>query len=142
MTVAGENLLGVFEERQRSFVARSRPNGAVQPRHGFGVVIEHVGLRIEHDSQRLFQTLKIGDEDFDATIRRQFANLADGFGKNTGTADIVIVAVHARHDGVFQSESGDSLGDALGLIPIDRLADGPWARRKIRSAGCRCRPAA
>ena len=92
--------------------------------------------------KRFVESLKIGDEDFDAAIGRDFAHLADGFGKNSGAAKVVVVAVHAGDDGVLQSQSCDGFGDAAGLIEIDRLRDGPWGRRRNRSGGCRCRPAA
>jgi hypothetical protein len=66
-------------------------------------VVEHVRLGVENNFQSFVESLKIGNEHFDAAIRREFANLADGLGKNFGAANVVIVAVYAGHDRVLQS---------------------------------------
>ena len=62
------HLLGAFQQAQRSLVTRSRAGHAIQPRHGFGVVIQDVGLGVHHYAQRLFQTLEIGDQHFDPAV--------------------------------------------------------------------------
>src|SRR6202043_1732292 len=45
----------------------------------------------------------------------------DGLGKDFGPANVVIVAVHAGHDGVFQAERGYSLCYSARLVPVDGL---------------------
>ena len=99
----GENFLAFSSSVERALVTRAGAHHAIKPRHSFGVVVENVGLRLEHDLQRFFQPLKIRDQDFDPAIRNQLANLANGLGKNSGAANVVIVTIHAGHDRMFQS---------------------------------------
>ena len=84
-------------------------------------MIEHVGVSIENDLQCFIDPLKIRDQHLDAAIRRKLANLADGLGENSSAADVVIVAVHAGHDRVFQSQRGYRFGDAAWFVPVDGL---------------------
>src|SRR4051812_33926021 len=94
---AGRELLGIFQQSQRPFIARARSDGAVQPRHGFCVVVEDVWFGIEDDAQRLFEPLEIRDQYLNSAIRRQFANFADRFRKNTGAAYVVVITIHAGY---------------------------------------------
>ena len=41
--------------------------------------------------------------------------------KISGSANVVVIAIHAGDDGMLQSKRGDGFGDATRLIPIDRL---------------------
>src|SRR5208283_5558085 len=61
------------------------------------------------------------DQHLDAAIRSELANLANGLGKNFGATNVVIVAIHAGHDRVLQSQCGDGLGHAARFVPIDGL---------------------
>jgi hypothetical protein len=65
--------------------------------------------------------LKVRDQDFDAAIGNQFANLADGFGEHLGAADIVVVPIHAGDDSMFQAERGNGLSYAARFVPVDGL---------------------
>ena len=51
----------------------------------------------------------------------QLANLANGFGENSGAANVVIVTIHAGHDGMFQAQRSHCLSHAARFIPIDRF---------------------
>ncbi len=84
-------------------------------------MVENVRLRPEHDLQRFFQALEIRDEHFDAAIGNQLADLANGFGKDFCAAHVVIVAIHAGHDGMFQAQSGHRFSYAARFVPINRL---------------------
>ena len=79
---AGRKFLGVLQQIERALVARAGAHRAIQPGHGFRVVIEDVRPGIEHDAQRFFEALEIGDQNFDPAIGREFTNLADGLGEN------------------------------------------------------------
>src|ERR1700691_281297 len=74
---AGREFLGVLEQGKSAFVTRAGAHRAIKARYRFSVVIQNVRPRIEHDLQRLFQTLKIRDQHLDAAIRNQLANLAN-----------------------------------------------------------------
>jgi len=96
-------LLGVFQQGERALVTGAGAHHAIESGHGLRIVIQYVGFRVEHDAQRFFYPLEIRNQHFHAAIGREFANLADGFGKDAGAADVVIIAVHTGHDGVLQA---------------------------------------
>ncbi len=84
-------------------------------------MIQDVGPCIEHDAKRLFQSLKIRNQHFDAALRYERANLADCLRENLCPANVVVVAIHAGHNRVLQSQRGHRFGDALRFLPIDSL---------------------
>jgi hypothetical protein len=84
-------------------------------------VVEHVGLRIEHDSKRFVQTLKIRDQHLDAALGRKQPDLLNGVSKNLRAANVVIIAVHAGNDCVLQSQGGYGFSHAPRLVPVNRL---------------------
>src|SRR5580704_2464348 len=129
---AGRELLGIFQQREAAFVTGSGAHRAVKTRHGFGVVIENVGPRLEHNLQRFFESLKVRNQHLDAAIRNQLANLANGLGENSGATDVVIVTIHAGHNGVLQTQRGHSFSHAARFVPVDRL--GPALRHGAESA--------
>jgi len=63
--------------------------------------------------------LKVGDENFDRAIRSQAANLADGFSKDPGTANVVIIAIDAGDDGELESELSNGFSNAARFVEID-----------------------
>src|SRR6185437_13749122 len=72
------------------------------------------------------ETLEVGNQDFHPAVRHEFANLANGFGKNSGAAQVVVIAIHAGDHSMLQAECGDSFSHATAFIPVDgaRLALG------------------
>ena len=42
-------------------------------------------------------------------------------GEDASAAQVVVVAIDAGDDGVFESELGDGFGDAARLVQVDRL---------------------
>ena len=82
-------------------------------------MIQHVGIGIQDDPQRLFQTLKVGDKNFDAAIRRQLANGMNGFSEDARAADVIIVAIDAGHHRMLEPQRGHGLSYAAGLFPVD-----------------------
>jgi hypothetical protein len=55
-----------IEEFERARVAAAGPRDAIQARHRFGVVVEHVRPGLEHRAQRLLTALKVGNQHFHA----------------------------------------------------------------------------
>jgi hypothetical protein len=82
-------------------------------------VIQHVGLGIQDDAQRLFQALEIRNEYFDAAVRRQLADRVNGLSEDAGAANVVIVAINAGHDRVLEPQRGHGFSYAARLFPID-----------------------
>src|SRR5579859_475401 len=118
---AWREFLRVFEQRECPLISCSRTHGPIEPGHSLCVVVEHVRPSFKHDPQRLFNTLKIGNEHFDSAIRGQFADCLYGFGKNARASNVVVIAIHASDNGMFQPQSGDGFRHAAWLFPIDRL---------------------
>ena len=75
-----------IEQFQRARVAAARAHHAIQARHGLGVVIEHVGPRVEHGLERRALALEVGDQHFDAALGQARLDLADGLGEDAGAA--------------------------------------------------------
>ena len=84
-------------------------------------MVQNVRFGIEHDTEWLFESLKIRDQDFDATPRSEQANLANRFGKYFCATNIVVVTIDAGYYGMFDPEGRDRLGHTGGLFIIDRL---------------------
>src|SRR4029077_17431548 len=95
---------------------------------------KNVWLSIEHDTQRFFEALEIGDKDFNPAIWCQLADRADGLGENPGTANVVVIAVYAGNDGVVQPESGNRLCGPPWFFPIKRLGPPLWHGAKSAAA--------
>ncbi len=132
----GRKRLGVLEQTQRALVAGAGADHAIEPRHGFGVVVENVGLGVKHDLESFIQTLKVGDQDFDPAAGSHLTNLADGFGKHARAAPIVVIAIDAGDDRMPQAESGNCFGNPRRLLPVDgpRLAFGHGAEATVAGA--------
>ena len=64
------------EQLERARVAAARPRRAIEPRHRLGVVVEHVGPRVEDGPQRRFVALEVRDQHFDAARRAARALIA------------------------------------------------------------------
>ena len=112
---------GWGQQVQGSQVTSAGPDCAIEAWNGFCVVVQNVRFGIEHDTEWLFETLKIRDQDFDATPRSEQANLANRFGKDFCATNIVVVTIDAGYNGMFDPEGRDRLGHTGGLFIIDRL---------------------
>ena len=122
---------GAAQKLERALVDRAFADAAVEARHGFHVVIQHVGARCHHRFERGPVAAKIGDEDFHFAAGDAFANLRDRARENCGAAVGLIVAIHGSDDGVAQAHALDGFGDALGLVffgRAERLAAGHGAK--------------
>src|SRR5579862_4415764 len=108
------------QELKRALVDGAFADAAVEARHGFHVVIQHVGARRHHRFQRGPVAAKIWDEHFHPAAGDAFANLRDGVGENCGAAVGLIVAIHRSDDRVAQAHALDGFGDALRLVFLRR----------------------
>ena len=75
-----------IEQLQRARVASARARHAIQARHGFGVVVQDVGPRVEHRAQRRLVALEVGNQHLDAARGQPRARLADGVGEDRRAA--------------------------------------------------------
>ena len=132
----GMSLLGAAEKFKRALVERAFAHLAIQARHGFRVVIQHVGAHGEDGVERVPIAAKIGDQDFDFAAGNAAANFLDGAGENCGAAVGLVVAIDAGDDGVAQAHAGDGFGDTQWFVFI-RRADRLARRNRAKSAGAR-----
>ena len=65
------------QQFERALVDRAFAHLAIEARHGFHVVIQHVGPRRQHSVERVPIAAKIGDQHFHFAAGDAFANLFD-----------------------------------------------------------------
>ena len=140
----GRNLrvarLELLEEFQRVRVVGAGAGLLVEARHGFQVVVEHVGQgAAEHVERDFHAAAEIGHQRFDGGGRRQFARVADDVDEVLGAAVTQVVAVDAGNDHIFELERGDRFGRVRAVRPGWAAAAGRGRRRRTGSGGCRCR---
>ena len=84
---------GAPQQRHRLLIISIWPHASIKPRDRFRVVIQHVGLRIEHGVERVFVAVEIGNQNFDLALGIQRAHLANRFGPMRRAAVRQIVAI-------------------------------------------------
>src|SRR6266700_1680992 len=99
----GIHFFGPLEHLERTLVDGLRAHALVQPGNGFDVMVENVGPGIDHDLQRVIDTLEIGRQYFDFTIGVETANPTDGSGENGCAAIFEFVTVDRGDDGMAQA---------------------------------------
>ncbi len=110
-----------IQQLERARIPSARPCHAVQARDGFGVVIQHVGTRIEHGSERRLVPPEIGNQHLEPALGQPRARFADRVGEDRGASVRQIVAVDRRDDDVAQAERVDGVGDADRFVGIGGL---------------------
>ena len=128
---AGRMAARAVQQLQRPRVAPSRPRHPVESRHRLGVVVEHVGPRVEHRVERRFIPLKVRNQHFDPAAGQPRTRLADGVGEDRRAAVRQIVAVDRGDDDVVEVERADGVGDARRFGGVDR------ARAAVRDGAVR-----
>ena len=91
--------------------------------------------RVEHVLERRAAPQEVGDQDLHAALGVDLAEDADHLVERPGPTVGLVVAVHARDDGVPEPEEPDRLGHAARLIEIDRR--GAPGRDPAEAAGSR-----
>ena len=79
-------------------VAGTWPDLEIEARHGFEIVVEDVGPRLDDDFQRAVLLEEIRCQHLDGGQGRCGADGADGAGKMRGTAIVEVVAVNRGDD--------------------------------------------
>src|SRR5581483_4186980 len=86
-----------------------------------GVVIQNIGLGLEHNAQRLFESLKIRNQDFHPASRSQQSNLANCFGKNLSSAHVVVIPIYAGDNRMFDPQGRHCFRHPRGFFVVNRL---------------------
>ena len=82
------------QQFERPLVHRASAHLAIEPRHGLGVVVKHVGLGGDHGFQRRPNTAEVRDQHFDLAARHSLPDLGDRARENGRATVRLIVAVH------------------------------------------------
>ena len=116
VNIAGIELLDPLQQPDRGEVARARPHREIFRRHGFEIVVEHVGPRRDHGLDRAVLAQEIGRQHLDRGLRAARADGADDCGEMRRAAVGEIVAVDRGDDHMGKPELCRRLGDVLGLV--------------------------
>jgi len=127
-------LFGAAEQFEGTLVDGAFAHLAIETRHGFGVVVEDVGLYGEDGVERVPLAAKIGNENFNFAARNAAANFRDGAGEDGGAAVGLVIAIDAGDYGITKAHAGDRFGDAVRLLFI-RRADRFAGRNGAEAAG-------
>src|SRR5581483_11649554 len=114
----GIHLFGPFQDLQRAFVDSLRAHAPVQAWHRLDVVVEDVGPRIDHRLQGFVDAFEIGRQHFNAALRIEAANPANGRGKDGRAAIFKFIAVDRCDDGVTQTHFLHSFSNPLWFLPV------------------------
>src|SRR5438067_11708190 len=107
-------------------IARAGPDLGVKARHGFEIVVEHVGLRRHYGLDRALLAQEIRDQHLDRRLRRGGADGPNRRGEMAGAAIVEIIAIHRGHDNVVEPELAYRLPDPLRLMRVELV--GPSGR--------------
>ena len=116
----GIDFLDPLQQPDRMEIARARPHAEITRRHGFQIVVEHVGLRRDHDLERAFLAQEVRRQDLDRGGRAARADRADGLGKMLGAAVGEIVAIDRGDHDMGEPELEGRFRDVLRLARIER----------------------
>ena len=111
---------GAIEQFEQARVLAARADRAIQARHGFRVVVQHVGPRVEHGLKGCRLALEIRNQHFDAALGQPLLDVANGLRKDRRTAIRQVVAIHRGDDGVLQRHLFDGFADAARLVDVER----------------------
>ena len=123
-TALGERLrvklLRHAQDVEAALVLGLRPHPAREPRHGLGVVIEDLRMRVHHQPERLTIALEVGDQHLDGAAGLSGPNLPDRVRKDVRAAVGLVVAVDAGQHDVTQLHLRHRVGHAARLVLIQR----------------------
>ena len=111
--------LGVAEHGEAALVAGLHADGLLEALDGLDVVVEDVGLGVEHGVEVVGAALPVGGEHLDGALRVAVLGGADGGGPDAGAAVLQVVAGDGGDDAVAEAHLGDGVGDAGGLAQIE-----------------------
>ena len=139
--ISGASCLRAAQQFERALVDRALAHLAIEPRHRFHIVIQHVGPRRDHRFQRRPVAAKIRNQHFDLAVRHALANRGNRARENRRAAVRLVVAIHRSHHGIAQTHPLDGLAPRAPARPrraAQRAA--PKAPRRTRTPACRYCP--
>ena len=133
--MCGSTTLAILQQAQRALVTRSRTHHPIQPRHRFGVVVQHLRLGLDHNPDRFLLPLEIGHQHFHLAPRRLAADLPDHHGERARAAQYIVIPVHAGDHGVLQIEDRHRFRHPPRFVEVDWLRPALGHRAKTAAAG-------
>ena len=118
--MVGIDFLDPLQQPDRMEIARARPHREIARRHGFQIVVEHVGLGLRDHFQRAFLAQEVRRQDFDRRGRAARTDGADGLRKMLGAAIGEIVAIDRGDHDMGEPELEGGLRDMFRLGGIER----------------------
>ena len=132
------DLLDALQQPERGEIARARPHRQIERRHGFEIVVEHVGPRRDHLLDRAVLAEEIRRQHLDRGGGAARADGADGLREMLRAAVGEIVAIDRGDHDVGEAELLRRLRDMHGLVRIERarqsgldVAEGAGARAGV-----------
>ena len=117
-----EQGLEFFQQVQGELVIAAGARFFVQARHGFQVVVHHIGrCGFQNLQGAVVAAPKVGHQNFNLRVGRQGACFADAVHKVLAAAVAQVVAVHAGDDHVAQPQLGNGFGQVVGFVHIQRV---------------------
>ena len=108
--------LGSRQHAQAARITSRRPNRSLQPRHGFDIVIEHIGPSSKQQSQCGSLALAIGDERLDSRGGTTKMNRLDARCDVSHATVVEIVTGHHREHSMRHAHALDGFSHALGFV--------------------------
>src|SRR5215213_1352797 len=109
-----------LQKCQRLLVNRIGPDAAVQAGDGFGVVVKHVRLCVEHGVECGFVAVEVRNQNFDFAIGIESTYLSNRFSPVCGAAVRQIVAIDGSDNGMGEIQMIYCFGDMPRLLRIQR----------------------
>ena len=91
-----------------------------QPRNGFQVVREHIGIGGQHHVDVIGVAFEIAGQDFEGHVGACCLDASDGLGPMRRAKVSEVVAIDTGDDRVLEAEARQHLGDAARFVSVDR----------------------
>jgi len=111
---------GPGEHGKAASVSSGWPDGSLQSCHRLDVVIEDIRACLDNLVQRWTIALAVRDQHLDLRTGAATADGSNGVSDGRGTAIGQVVAGDARHHGMGYAHLSHSVGNARGLVRIER----------------------
>jgi hypothetical protein len=114
--------LEALQQIQRVLIIGAGPGLPVQPRHGFQIVIEHIGrLPLQKIQRHVHPSAKIRDQSFDDDARLPGAHRPDAVREMRRAAVAQIVAIHRGDDHILQAHRRHGPGQMFRFWGVERV---------------------
>ena len=129
------HFLGAFQDVEAARIHGAAAHERGEALHGFEVVIEDVGLGLEHGEEGVVLAVEVGHEDLDGDAGLGGAHGFDGLCEVIRATVHDVVTSDGGDDDVVQLHALHGLGHALGFVRFERERFGGLDGAKATGAG-------